>query len=119
MKRSKIIGGILLLLILIYSFWKFSQGFDTPKMNYWTQEQMDTWVKKIALSSNHLSGMDSLVAYEIGSCVTKKIIETYSYKETMKLSRLSIDSQMTVIAQIVKECKLTLDFQDITVNSNK
>lgn len=119
MKINKIIQGILLSFILIYSLWKLTQTFDTPKMNYWTQEQMDTWVKKIASSSNHLSGMDSLEAYEIGSCVTEKIIETYSYEETMKLSRMSIDSQMTAIAPIVKECKLIVDFQDITDNSSK
>jgi hypothetical protein len=104
MKRNKVLQLILLLLILIYFYWKLTQGFDTPKMEYWTQEKMDSWTTKIIKSSNYLITIDSTEAYEIGKCASEKLIDSFKIEDIKKIEVLSLDSQRIVFDFLIKDC---------------
>lgn len=113
MKKDKILPLILLLLIFVYSYWKMTQGFDTPKTDYWTQKKIDSWVEKIVSSSNYLADLDSSKAYEIGKCATDKIIDSFTYYEIIKIDEMILDSQKIILAPIVLKCMFPFGFQNI------
>ena len=105
MKGKPILMGILFSLIIAFSYWKFTQGFDRPKDKYWTQEKIDSWVEKIVSSSVYLADLDSSTAYEIGKCATERMIDSFAYEEMVKIDELNVDSQKVVLAPIVLECQ--------------
>lgn len=113
MKRHKLLPLILLTLIFIYFYWRFTQGFDTPKKKYWTQDKKDSWIEKIVSSSKYLPDIDSLDAYIIGECATEKIIDSFTYEQIMKIEELEIDSQKIILAPIVIKCMFPEGFQNI------
>lgn len=113
MKGKPILMGILFSLIIAFTYWKFTQGFDPPKDKYWTQEKINSWVEKIVSSSVYLADIDSSTAYEIGKCATERMIDSFAYEEMVKIDKLNIDSQKIVLEPIVFECIFPVGFQNI------
>lgn len=112
MNKKSIILVVIAIGFFIYSVWSIIDWIQNRRNKTWSDEQIEFMIDICISSSNYFSSLDSVIANDICSCATYKLIDNYTYDEIWELEKRDQESLIELMSPIVKECMFPVAFED-------